>query len=72
MPDAEGNPLDEAQARDIVRRAGKQLWLAAANYVVPVFWAREHDGGASILHNRSGFFIRVAQPTLLVRLQPPR
>jgi len=66
MPDSEGNPLDEAEAREVLRRAGFELWKAAANYVVPILWAREQAGAASILHNGSGFFLRVDGPTLLV------
>lgn len=66
MPDAEGNPLNEAEARELVHRAGMELWRAAASYVVPIFWALEHGESASILHNGSGFFLRVDGPTLLV------
>lgn len=67
MPDSEGNPLDETEARALLHGpAGMELWRAAANYVVPVFWALVQDHTAAILHNGSGFFLHVEGPTLLV------
>lgn len=69
MPDSEGNPLDEAEARAIVRGpAGAELLNVAAQYVVPVLWALDAEGRGQnrILHNGFGFFLRVDGPTLLV------
>jgi hypothetical protein len=66
MPDAEGNPLNEAEARETIRRVGMELWKAAANYVVAIFWMRKEGARASILHSGSGFFMRVERPTILV------
>jgi hypothetical protein len=66
MPDAEGNPLNEAEARETIRRVGMELWKAAANYVVAIFWTRDEGARAPILHSGSGFFMRVEGPTVLV------
>jgi Trypsin-like peptidase domain len=66
MPDAEGNPLSEAEARDTVQRAGMELWKAAASYVVPLFWATDQGDTGGILHNGTAFFLRVDGPTMLV------
>lgn len=68
MPDAEGNPADEAEARAILHSgAGTELRNAAGNYVVPLFWGQVlTDGQRRVLHNGSAFFLRVEGPTLLV------
>lgn len=67
MPDSEGNPLNEAEARALLHGpAGMELWKAAANYVVPIFWALVEKSDSRILHNGTGFFLRVDGPTLLV------
>ena len=68
MPDAEGNPLDEAEARAILHSgAGLELRNAAASYSVPLFWGRtDANGRRHVLHNGSAFFLRISGPTLLV------
>ena len=67
MPDSEGNPLNEAEARALLHGpAGLELWRAAASYVVPIYWVLVEETDSHILHNGSGFFLRVEGPTLLV------
>lgn len=66
MPGADGNPLDEAEAREITRRVAPELRNTAGSYVVPLFWVLEAESQASILQNGSSFFMRVDGPTMLV------
>jgi hypothetical protein len=68
MPDLEGNPVDETEARAILRGgAGNQLMLAAASYVAVVFWSGvDASGRRHIMHNGSGFFVQIAGPPFFV------
>ena len=68
MPDSDGNPTSEAEARSILRSgAGLELRNAAESYVVPIFWVGSTKGGPrGVLHSGTGFFLRIGEPTLFV------
>lgn len=66
MPDQGGAPCSQAEARAVLNSgAGMELLKAAASYVVPLFWYLD-EARPTLLHNGSGFFLRIAGPTLLV------